>query len=258
MKITLFTSNQSRHNYLINSLQNVCDELYVIQEKKNSSKLSVTSHKIESKIKNIYFNNVSKAEKKVFGDLKVSKNIKILKIRENINNYNLKYFQDYLKSDLFLVYGSSYIKGKLLDFLQSKKAIGLHMGISPYYRGTDCNFWAVYDGKPELVGATIYSLSNGLDDGNILFHTFPKKTKNYFVFSMLAVKSAFECLNKNIRNKKLFKIKPIKQNKKKEIRYTKMSDFTDEILIKFNNKKINLKIKKKNLYKFVNIFQANE
>ena len=32
MKITLFTSNKNRHNYLINLLSEVSDELYVIQE----------------------------------------------------------------------------------------------------------------------------------------------------------------------------------------------------------------------------------
>ena len=32
MKITLFTSNQNRHNYLINLLSEICDELYVVQE----------------------------------------------------------------------------------------------------------------------------------------------------------------------------------------------------------------------------------
>ena len=32
MKVTLFTSNNHRHNYLINLLSNFCDELWVIQE----------------------------------------------------------------------------------------------------------------------------------------------------------------------------------------------------------------------------------
>ena len=32
MKVTLFTSNNHRHNYLINLLSNICDELWVVQE----------------------------------------------------------------------------------------------------------------------------------------------------------------------------------------------------------------------------------
>ena len=66
MNITLITSNQSRHNYLINSLNKECDKLFVIQEKKVGSKLSVTSHKLLSKDKINYFKNVFKAEKKKF------------------------------------------------------------------------------------------------------------------------------------------------------------------------------------------------
>ena len=32
MKITIFTSNLNRHNYLINLMSEICEELYVIQE----------------------------------------------------------------------------------------------------------------------------------------------------------------------------------------------------------------------------------
>ena len=47
------------------------------------------------------------------------------------------------------------------------------MGVSPYYRGTSCNFWAIYDDNPSYVGSTIHLLSKGLDSGDILFHCIP-------------------------------------------------------------------------------------
>ena len=34
MKITIFTSNQTRHNYLINILSSISDECFVVQENK--------------------------------------------------------------------------------------------------------------------------------------------------------------------------------------------------------------------------------
>ena len=43
---------------------------------------------------------------------------------------------DFLKSDVYVVFGSSYIKGELVDFLVKQKAINIHAGVSPYYRGT--------------------------------------------------------------------------------------------------------------------------
>ena len=87
------------------------------------------------------------------------------------------------------------------------------MGISPYYRGADCNFWAMYDGNSHLVGATIHMLSKGLDSGSILYHAMSKKNKNPFDYTMLAVKSAFMSLVNNIKNKKL--ASSLKVNKKK-------------------------------------------
>ena len=50
----------------------------------------------------------------------------------------------------------------MLSYLLRKKALNIHMGISPYYRGTDCNFWAIYDGFPNYVGGTVMKLSKKL------------------------------------------------------------------------------------------------
>lgn len=258
MKITLFTSNQARHNYLINSLDGLCSELFVIQEKKMGSKSSVTSHKLLSKPKRAYFKNVINSEKIVFGKCKISKKIKVLKIKGDINNYKMIKFKGYLNADLYIVYGSSFIKGRLLDFLISKNAIGLHMGISPYYRGTDCNFWAIHDNNTDLVGATIFLLAKGLDNGKIFFHALPKKVKNPFIFSMKAVMAGFKCLIENIKNDNLYKNTPFIPQKKKEIRYTKLSDFTDEVVKDFNKKKIDISLTKIDKKKFINPYILNE
>ena len=58
------------------------------------------------------------------------------------------------------------------------KTLNIHMGISPYYRGTDCNFWALYDNNPHLVGATIHLLSKGLDSGAMLYHALSQIKNN--------------------------------------------------------------------------------
>ena len=114
-----------------------------------------------------------------------------------------------LKSDLFIVFGSSYLKGWLVNFLIDRKAINIHMGISPYYRGSSCNFWALYDNKPSYVGATIHTLSKGLDNGDIIFHCLPKFTDGIdsFEFSMKSVAAAQEELFRSIENEEIFKKK---------------------------------------------------
>ena len=103
------------------------------------------------------------------------KNTSIIQVPSgSINNLSMISLEKYLKSDIYLVFGSSYIKGDLINFLVKNNTINIHMGISPYYRGTDCNFWALYDGNPHLVGSTIHYLSKGLDNGPMLYHAYLK------------------------------------------------------------------------------------
>ena len=115
------------------------------------------------------------------------------------------------------------------------------MGLAPYYRGTDCNFWALYDNNPHLVGATIYMLSEGLDTGKILYHALTEIKDDPFLYTMSTVKSAFDSLAERISNKEIFNMTPTKQHSKKEIRYSKKKQFTEKIIGEFSKKKIELK-----------------
>ena len=248
MKITLFTSNNHRHNYLINLLSNCCDELWVVQECKTlfTGKNDIEYQK--SKIIENYFFEVQKAQNNFFKNSYVNinnRNIKTLPILfGELNNLSSSNLENFLRSDLYIVFGSSFIKGFLVDFLVLNKAINIHAGVSPYYRGTDCNFWALYDNNPHLVGSTIHLLSNGLDDGPILYHAMSNIKTNPYEYTMSTVKSAFHSLAERIKSKLIFEINSEIQIDNKEIRYTKKKDFTDEIVKKFLNKKIDLKNKK--------------
>ncbi|MHB8066496.1 MAG: formyltransferase family protein [Desulfobaccales bacterium] len=51
--------------------------------------------------------------------------------------------------------------------------VNLHLGLSPYYRGAGTNFWALSDGNPHLVGATIHVLDEDVDTGPIYQHVRP-------------------------------------------------------------------------------------
>ena len=123
------------------------------------------------------------------------------------------------------------------------------MGISPFYRGTDCNFWALYDDNADFVGSTIHLLSKGLDSGPILYHALSEIRDDPFIYTMSTVKSAFESLAERIEKKTIFNYQIIDQEKKKELRYSTKKDFTDDIVTEYFNKKINLK-KKLNLNLF--------
>ena len=244
MKITLFTSNKNRHNYLINLLSEVSDELCVIQECGTIFPGILPGHYQTSPIMKKYFENVNNAQSRLFGNSYINnknKNIKILTMLSgDLNQCSMNLLSDFLKSDAYVVFGSSYIKGDLLNFLVNKKAINIHAGISPYYRGTDCNFWALFDDNPHLVGATIHLLSKGLDSGPMLYHAMSNLKMNPFEYSMSTIKSAFHSIAERIRDGSIFTIKPLVQDKKKEVRYSKKSEFNEEIVEKYFKKKIDL------------------
>jgi hypothetical protein len=248
MKITLFTSNKNRHNYLINLLSEVSDELYVIQECSTIFPGIVPGHYQASPIMKKYFENVSNAQSHLFGNSYVNnkkKNIKILPmISGDLNQCSMNLLSDFLKSDVYVVFGSSYIKGELVDFLVKQKAINIHAGVSPYYRGTDCNFWALYDDNTHLVGTTIHLLSKGLDSGPMLYHAMSNLKTNPFEYTMSTVKSAFHSIAERIKDGSIFTIKPIVQDKIKEVRYSKKSEFSEEVVREYFEKKINLNSKK--------------
>lgn len=247
MKITLFTSNKSRHNYLINLLSSICDELYVIQECNTIFPGLIPGNYPVTSVMEDYFKKVNIAQNKFFENSYIDnkKNIKILPmVSGDLKKCSVKFLSDFLNSDIYIVFGSSYIKGDLVEFLIKQKTINIHMGVSPYYRGADCNFWALYDNNPHLVGATIHLLSKGLDSGPILYHAMSDIKTDPFEYSMSSVKSAFHSLAKKIKDKSIFSITPLIQNLDLEIRYSKKIEFNETIVKEYSQRKINLKIKK--------------
>lgn len=245
MKITLFTSSNQRHCNLINLLSKISKKLFVIQEKKKSISKKYKINYPNSNILKEYFKNVSNAEKKIFKKKSINKslkNINLLSINQGeLKNISLNKIKNFFKSDIYIVFGCSFIKGELAEILISKKAINIHAGISPYYRGSDCNFWALYDNNLHLVGTTIHLLSKGLDSGPILYHAMPKKNKDPFLYTMLSLKSAFLSLVERINDGLIFKIKPKKQKKSLLVRYTRKVDLNSKAIEEYNKKKIDIK-----------------
>ena len=77
-----------------------------------------------------------------------------------------------LKSDLICVFGTSLIRGELLQEGRLGM-VNLHGGLSPEYRGADCTFWALYNGEPEKVGCTLHFINEGIDTGQLIAHICP-------------------------------------------------------------------------------------
>lgn len=232
MKITVFTGNQPRHLSLIHSLAKIADEVYAVQECNTVFPGKIKDFFNNSPTMQDYFSRVIAAEHKVFGNIGFSPNkVHSMSLKsEDLNLLPLQVLEPALHSDVYVVFGASYIKGDLIEFLVEHKALNIHMGVSPYYRGSSCNFWAPFEGHPELVGATIHLLSRGLDSGDMLYHALPAPCSvEPFELGMISVKVAHDSLVDRIASKEIFSYVPVPQDKTKLMKYTRNSDFTDDV-----------------------------
>jgi len=108
------------------------------------------------------------------------------------------------------------------------------MGTSPYYRGSATNFWALYDNRPQYVGATIHLLTAGLDSGPMLFHTLPPvEPTEPFLLGMRAVRAAHQGLVQALVDGTLQTMLPVPQDRSRQLRYSRNEDFTENVAAEY-------------------------
>ena len=232
MTVTVFTRDSARHIALVNKLATITSAVHAVIE----SSPPLVNAPPKSPVMTEYFSRVQQAEDHIFGSgitLDSRVNTQLIATGQ-LNQLTPQQLQAALETDYVVVFGSSYIKGWLADALIAKNAVNLHMGISPQYRGSACNFWALFDNNPQFVGATIHRLAKSLDTGSVIQHVRPEFTgQNLFHFSMQAVASGHDALAALILNNKLQSVIPEPQDQQLEIRYSKNADFTDEVAASF-------------------------
>jgi methionyl-tRNA formyltransferase len=69
--------------------------------------------------------------------------------------------------EIIILFGTSLIGREIMDRFPNR-IINLHVGISGQYRGSSCNFWPIYDGRLDCLGATVLMINAGIDSGEIL------------------------------------------------------------------------------------------
>ncbi len=232
MKITVFTSNQPRHLSLVERLASVADTCHAVLECNTVYPGRRQDFYNKSPVMERYFRQVMQAEQTLFGDVRFAPtHVHLMPIRMgDLNLLGPDELAACLDADAYVVFGASYIKGWLCDHLVEQRAYNIHMGLSPYYRGSSCNFWAMYDRRPHMVGATIHLLSHGLDSGPMLFHAVPGfNGEDPFEFTMRAVVVAQNALQERIADGSIFELPAVDQDRSAQMRYSRSAEFTDEV-----------------------------
>ena len=261
-KIVLITANEVRHKYFkysLNNFNNIDLILSVCENNLNrQSKEIIKSNKRAIDLKK-HFISRDYYEKKIF-NLKKFKKKKIKEeiiISRNELNHNHNLVQKIInyKPDLIISYGCSLIKNELINKFKNR-FINLHLGLSPYYKGSATNFWPIVNNELQFLGGTFMYIDNGVDSGPIIhqFRADLKPKDNIHTIGCKIIVKSIEELKKILLNLKSIKSK--KQWKIKKSKIYKRSDLNLKSLIKvkknLNEKNIKkyLTNKKKEDYKF--------
>lgn len=175
MKIVLLTSDSLRHKFIASEISKQLDLKLIVIEAK-SAKIQDTSelNKEDAEFISEHFEARNKSENLFFGDYKeFLKEIPLLSVPNgNINSLEVIKAIDNFTPDLIILFGTSIIKQPLLG-KYSGKIINLHLGLSPYYKGSATNLFPYFYNEPECVGATIHLATSKVDQGSILHQLRP-------------------------------------------------------------------------------------
>ena len=76
-----------------------------------------------------------------------------------------------LDPTVVVVNGTRIIAGAVLDAI-SCPVINTHAGITPRYRGVHGGYWALAEGRRDLVGTTVHLVDPGIDTGGVLARAY--------------------------------------------------------------------------------------
>jgi len=232
MKIVVLTSNGLRHKFIANSLSSKATDSLVVSECKQNDSVGLDQSPISE-----HFRLRNETEKVFFpnNDFFIAKTLPILYKEVNLANVyqTIKKFQP----DLLFVFGSYIIREPLLSLLQPGRIINLHLGLSPYYRGSGTNFWPFVNNELEYIGSTILHLDSGIDTGDIICHVRPviELGDNVHTVGCKVIQSSAETLTQIMtlvdEGKTLNRVKQWHVDEK----YYKTADFNEQVLLKYKN-----------------------
>lgn len=173
MRIALLTSDNLRHKYIANA---VSEHLCLIVTEAKSEKIQDTSSygKKDTAFLQAHFRAREESEKRFFGEAKnFPEAVPLLQVPHgSINGETTVDAITEQKPDVLLLFGTSIIKEPLLSNYKDR-IINLHLGLSPYYRGSATNLYPYLFEEPECIGATIHIATATVDEGGILHQLRP-------------------------------------------------------------------------------------
>ena len=236
MKIILLTGSELRHEFFrkyIAIQKGIQVQLTTCESLKGNLSETVNLDN-NNNLRKLHLSSRAQYEKDFFGlfcDSTEDKSKPTFINRGDINNENVVSKIIKLKPDLIISYGCSIIRSELLEIFKGR-FINIHLGLSPYYKGSGTNYWPFVNDELQFVGTTFMYIDSGVDTGEIIHQIrgkFFHGDNIHQVGNRLIRDSVFECVKLIQGFEKIEKIKPLDVNMSINNIYKK-KDFTETSL----------------------------
>ena len=173
MRIAILTGSEIRHEYFrrkIASNENISVVGCFCEGDEKSLERRVRANDDSSSIEIKHVEARLQSESDFFGDyIAVSADVSkpTLIPKGAINDTKIVNQIIDLNPDILVCYGSSLINSELLAKFEGR-FLNVHLGLSPYYRGSGTNVWPLINEEPDMVGATFMFIDAGIDTGEII------------------------------------------------------------------------------------------
>ena len=163
MKALILTSNSLRHRYFASAVARCFNAPTVLMEEKKNYYLQ---ERDQSPVVRTHFEKIAAAEKLWFVDLADVAFPEIHQVSD-INMPDLVTWAARQGFDVLCLFGTAILSRHWLDAFPGK-IVNLHLGLSPFYRGSATLFWPFVNRELEHLGTTIHLATPKVDAGEIL------------------------------------------------------------------------------------------
>lgn len=163
MKALVLTSTGLRHRYFAWRISERFNVLAVLTEEKRNY---YAKQREESPLIRDHFSAISDAEQEWFGDIN-GKQEQPRAMVEDINSRDCIDLALKNNVDVVCLFGTAILSAAWLEAFPSR-IINLHLGLSPFYRGSATLFWPFANKELQFLGTTIHLATEKVDAGNII------------------------------------------------------------------------------------------
>lgn len=189
MKALILTSTSLRHQFFAQQIARDLEIVAVICEKKSDY---YVRQRADSESIRVHFERNASQELICFKDVANKPVAKVLSVLD-INAPEIIQWVSSFKVDVVCLFGTSILKKPWLSAFPDK-IINLHLGLSPWYRGSATLFWPFADAAAEYLGTTIHLAVEKVDAGAILHRIRPtlQPGQNYYQISNQLIRKSIE------------------------------------------------------------------